>query len=97
MYAVFRTERFDKELLKQLSREEQRKVERLEQQQLTVNPYAGDPLGNRFFREKKLGVKRAYYLVYEDLRAVLLVAISDKKTQQETIDEIRTHLADYYA
>ena len=56
----------------------------------------GDSLGYRFFREKRVGGKRVYYLVYEDLKAVLMVAISDKKTQQETIDEIKSRLQDYY-
>ena len=60
------------------------------------NPYVGDSLGYRFFREKRVGGKRVYYLVYEDLKAVLMVAISDKKTQQETIDEIKSRLQDYY-
>jgi len=32
--------------------------------------------------------KRIYYLVYDDLSAVLIVAFGGKKAQQETIDEI---------
>src|SRR3989338_3801551 len=97
MYAVFRTERFDKELSKRFSKEEQREVENLEKNQIVKNPYVGDPLGYTFFREKKVGGKRVYYLIYDDLKAVLMAGVSDKKTQQETIDEIKSRLKEYYA
>ena len=96
MYAVYRTAKFDKEFSKKLSNEEQKEVENLEKNQLTDNPYTGDPLGYRFFREKKLGGKRVYFLVYDDLKAVLMIAISDKRTQQDTINEIKNMLKDYY-
>lgn len=96
MYAIFHTQRFDKELIKQFSLEEQRQVTQFEKKQLVNNPYVGDPLGYSFLREKKLGGKRAYFLVYEDLKAVLFVAISDKKAQQETINEIKNNLQEYY-
>ncbi len=97
MYAVFRTRKFDKVLLKMFSEEERKQVENFEQKQLTTNPYTGDPLGYRFFREKKVGGKRVYFLVYDDVKAVLMVGASDKKTQQETIDEIKGTLTEYYA
>jgi hypothetical protein len=42
----------------------------------------------RFFREKRIGGKRIYSLIYEEQNAVLLVTISNKKMQQETIDKI---------
>ena len=96
MYAVFRTRKFDKEFLKQLSKEEQKEVENLERNHLVNNPYLGDHLHYSFFREKKIGGKRVYFLVYDDLKSVLMVGISDKKTQQETIDEIKDRLDDYY-
>ncbi|MBS3133025.1 hypothetical protein J4470_02765 [Candidatus Woesearchaeota archaeon] len=96
MYAVFRTEKFDKELIKQFSKEEQRRVENFEKKQLAENPHVGDPLGHMFFREKKVGGKRVYFLIYDDVRAVLMVAVSDKKAQQETIDEIKGRLEDYH-
>lgn len=94
-YKVFRTQKFDKEVLKQLSSAQQKQVENFEKKQLTDNPFAGDPLGYKFFREKRIGGKRIYFLVYEDLKAVLMVAISDKKTQQETINRIKEHLSGY--
>ncbi|MEK6967518.1 MAG: hypothetical protein AABX51_02725 [Nanoarchaeota archaeon] len=97
MYSIFRTQKFDKELLKQLSLEERNKVVNFEKKQLVSNPHVGDPLGYKFFREKKVGGKRIYFLIYEDVGAVLMVAISDKKTQQETIDQIRNNLNEYYS
>lgn len=97
MYSVFRTQKFDKELAKSLSKVEQEEVENFEKKQLANNPYVGDPLGYKFFREKKVGGKRIYYLIYDDLKAVLMIGISDKKTQQETIDQIKIHLSDYYS
>ena len=42
MYKVFRTARFDKEFLKQFSKEEQKEVENFEKKQLVENPYVGD-------------------------------------------------------
>lgn len=96
MYAVFRTRKFDRELDKEFSWREMEEVSNIEKKQLKENPYVGDPLGYPFFREKKIGGKRIYYLIYEELKAVLMVAVSDKKTQQETINEIKFHLRDYY-
>ena len=96
MYAVFRTRKFDKEFVKQLSEKEQKEIERFEKNQLTSNPYVGDPLNYRFFREKKIDTKRIYFLIYDDINAVLMVGVSDKKTQQETIDEIKDRLKEYH-
>jgi len=96
-YKVFRTERFDKEITKKFSKEEQKQVENFEQKQLVENPYVGDPLGFNFFREKRVGgSKRVYFLIYDDLKAVLIVGQSDKKTQQETINVIKSKLPEYY-
>jgi putative component of toxin-antitoxin plasmid stabilization module len=94
MYRVYRTETFDK-LVRKLSKEEQKQITRIENQ-LKVNPFVGKPLGYRFFREKKIKGKRIYYLVYEDMVIVLLVGLSDKKTQQATINEIKDKLPRYY-
>ena len=48
----------------------------------------GDQIRYKFFREKSLREKRIYYLVYEDLSAVLMVTISGKKVQQDIIEDI---------
>ena len=47
------------------------------------------------FREKKIGKYRIYFLVYEKLNTVLLISISDKKAQQDYINNIKAQL-DYY-
>lgn len=46
-------------------------------------------MGYKFFREKRVDGKRIYFLIYEDVVVVLVVAISDKKAQQVTIDKIK--------
>ena len=63
--------------------------------ELKLNKSTGKPLGYPFFREKKMGKYRFYFLVYEDIDTVLLITISDKKAQQDIIDTIKSQL-DYY-
>ena len=53
------------------------------------NLYVGNPLNVRWFREKRIEKYRIYYLIYEDLRSVFMVAISEKKDQQKVINTIR--------
>lgn len=64
-------------------------------EKLAENPFIGDPLSYSFLREKKIKEKRVYYLVYEDLKIVLLVAASGKKNQQATIDHIKDKLGEF--
>ena len=45
--------------------------------QLETNPYVGDQIRFRWFREKKRGKYRIYYLIYEDIQAVYLVNLSE--------------------
>ena len=77
-----------------MDNEERNKVDNIFLQ-LKENPYVGDQLRYKFLREKRIREKRMYYLVYDDLLAVLVVAMSDKKTQQETIDHIVLYLGEY--
>lgn len=63
--------------------------------QIESNPYVGDSLQIKNIREKRFDGKRIYYVIFDDLRAVLIVAMSDKKTQQKTIDFIRNNLNEY--
>lgn len=63
--------------------------------QIENNPYVGDSLQIKYIREKRFNGKRIYFVILDDLKAVLIVAISDKKTQQKTIDFIRENLNDY--
>jgi len=85
-YAVYTTERFEKESGR-VSAFERGIIQKIFLQ-LKDNPYVGDQIRYRFFREKRIKDKRIYYLVYDDLNAVLVVAFGGKKAQQETIDEI---------
>ena len=85
-YVVYTTEDFDRDMAR-LSSEEQRRIQKIFLQ-LRDNPYVGDQLRYKCLREKRINEKRIYYLVYDDLMAVLVVAVGGKKTQQETIDYI---------
>ena len=64
-------------------------------QKLSENPFVGRQLTYPFLREKKIGGKRIYYLIYDDLQLVLLVAVSEKKDQQATIDHIKDSLDEF--
>ena len=57
-------------------------------QQLQENAAVGKPLRFKWFREKKFGGKRLYYLVYKNSNAVLLVAFGAKKEQQKIINYV---------
>lgn len=85
-YAVYKTESFEKEVEK-LSQSDQEIIQNM-LLKLAENPYVGDPIRYKFFREKRIREKRVYFLVYDDLNAVLIVAFGGKKAQEETIDEI---------
>jgi mRNA-degrading endonuclease RelE of RelBE toxin-antitoxin system len=92
-YAVYVLEVFDKEMNK-LSPDYSLQIEKIFLQ-LKENPYVGDAIRYKFFREKRIKEKRVYYLVYDDLKIVLMVAIGGKKAQQETIDKIITYFEEY--
>ncbi len=93
MYNVYTIETFDRKLRK-LSKAEQHKIQKIFLQ-LKENPYVGDQLRIKILREKRLKEKRLYYLVFDDLNTVLVVGISDKKTQQKTIDYIIKYVDEY--
>ena len=93
IFRVFRSDWYDKKLNK-LSKFEKNRIEKFEQS-LKEEPYSGKPLGYEFFREKKFDGKRLIFLVYEKHKAVFLVTITIKKTQQQVIDLIKTNLDIY--
>lgn len=62
---------------------------------LAENPHAGKPLGYPFLKESRIREKRVYYLIYDDLQLVLIVAVSGKKNQQATINHIKSQLKEY--
>ena len=92
-FEVFHSQTFDKKL-ERFPNDFKQWVEKIEDQ-LVENPYVGDPLGVPWFREKKKDKFRIYYLIYEEFVIVFVVALSTKKTQQETIDEIKRPLPLY--
>ncbi|MBT4135985.1 hypothetical protein HOD75_01310 [archaeon] len=92
-YAVYMTDNFRKEMNK-ISSVEQKKIQNIFIQ-LKENPYAGNQLQIKILREKRLEEKRIYYLVFEHLNSVLMVAMSNKRTQQKTINYILGSLEDY--
>jgi mRNA-degrading endonuclease RelE of RelBE toxin-antitoxin system len=89
-FEVYHTERFNKELCK-FNKKFLERVNKIENR-LVENPFYGSPLGTRSFRETRFENYRIYYLVYEDLKAIYMVAISDKKDQQKVINTIRLFL-----
>ncbi len=57
-------------------------------EQLKKSADVGKPLRFEWFREKKFGRKRLYYLVYKKSSTILLVAFGSKKKQQKIIEHI---------
>ena len=89
-YKVFRSVSFQKEIAK-YDKNIQDRVDKIEGN-LEYNSKYGNPLGTEWFRESRFENYRIYYLVYEDLDAIYIVAISGKKDQQKTINTIRLFL-----
>ena len=89
-YKVFRSVSFQKEISK-YDKNIKERVDKIEDK-LMFNPEYGNPLGAKWFRESRFENYRIYYLIYEDLETVYLVAISGKKDQQKTINTIKIFL-----
>ena len=94
-FRVFRSFTYKRKLIK-LDKSEQIPVMKFEQH-LKEEPLSGQPLGYKFFREKKFGGKRLLFLVYEEHKCVFLITITDKKAQQHEIDLIKANLDVYRA
>ena len=93
MFIVIGTETYLKEIDK-LPKSYKEIAEKIPKK-LAENPNLGNPLGYPFLREKRIKEKRVYYLIYEDLNLVLLVAVSGKKNQQTTINHIKNNLNEF--
>lgn len=94
MYDVFKLPIFEKKSQKILNYKELQEVQKIIEQ-LKINPYIGRPLNYPYLREKKIKDKRIYFLVYENITLVLIVSTSDKKSQQETINYIKSYLSEF--
>lgn len=86
-FKVFHSDEFDRQLSK-FDKIFQDRLDKVEGK-LSINPCYGNQLGIRSFRETRLGTYRFYYIIYEDLKSIYMVAISDKKDQQKVINTIR--------
>ena len=94
-YEILMTLEFEKQF-NRLDVKEQGRI-RKAIQGLKSNPYTGKPLGYEFFREKKIGGNRLYFLIYENFAVVFLITFGGKKTQKETIARIKGELPEYKA
>lgn len=93
MFKVIATETYLEEINK-WGKSDKEAAEKLPKK-LVENPYVGKQLSYPFLREKRVKEKRVYYLIYEDLKLVLLTAVSGKKDQQETINHIKENLYEF--
>ena len=93
-YAVYTTKEFD-DNFSDLDESEKARVRKILNQLKENGDNVGKPLRYPYFREKKFEGKRVYFLVYENYMVILAIAISDKKTQQETINRIVLELNNY--
>jgi len=94
MYRVFKSPRFQKKVEKLLDKRELKELDEFIQE-LKKGNIVGKQLTFEFLREKKIGGKRIYFLVYEKLSVILLVNSSNKKKQQATINEIKFFLPEF--
>lgn len=86
-FSLYHSATFDRKLAK-FNIDFQRQVNNIEDK-LIINPEIGKPLNVKWFREKKINKYRIYYLIYEDLKSIFMVDISEKKDQQKIINTIR--------
>jgi len=94
MFRVFTTEQFDEDFDK-LDGSDKKKVRKIKKQLENKGGKVGKPLGREYFREKKFGSKRLYFLVYKQYTIVLAIGISNKKMQQSTINKIISDIKEY--
>lgn len=89
MYQVYVSNTFEKEVRKELSFAQRVQLDVIFDK-LMLNPFLGDSLKPEYFREVRLQTKRVYFVI--DGNRVLLIGVSDKRTQQKRITAIRVAL-----
>ena len=95
MFRIFTTEEFDEDYEK-LDGSDKERVKKIFRQLKEQGDSVGKELAGRsIFREKKIGGKRLYFLIYSNFAVILTLAISDKKAQQATINRILLNIANY--
>ena len=85
LYKIFTTEEFDKDF-ERLDNSEKIRIKNIFRQLEEKGGNIGKSLSRSFLREKKLNGKRLYFLFYEEYGSILVIAMSDKKTQKITIN-----------
>jgi len=94
-FHLFKTIQFEKRF-DQLDHGEQTQLQNLLDQLVIQGDIIGKPLaGKPFFREKKFGGKRVYYLFYREFQTIFVVGLGNKKQQQETIGQVLAELPLY--
>ncbi len=88
-YKIYSLEQFDLDIKEYFTKFEIFKLKKLYVELSLNGNLVGKPLTYNFLREKRINEKRIYFLIYEDLTIILLVAISNKKNQQKTINKIK--------
>ena len=86
MNQVFETETFTK-VYDASEKSEQEWIKKIKDQ-LVENLLVGKPLQFPWFREKKLGNKRLFYIINTATKKALLIAFGTKKEQQHIINHI---------
>lgn len=90
---VLETDTFSK-LYNSLNKDEKEWIKKVIEQ-LKENSCVGKPLRFDWFREKRYGGKRLYYLVYQNINRILLVAFGKKKEQQKIIEHVLANKSRY--
>lgn len=93
MNEVLETEPF-REVFESCDQREKDWIERMEDQ-LASNLTVGKPLGFPWFREKKLGNKRLFYVINEKTKKALLIAFGSKKEQEQIINHVLENMETY--
>ena len=94
MFRLFTTKEFDKDY-SNLDESDKKRVHKIIKQLKGQGDKVGKPLGKPYFREKKFGEKRLYFLIYKQFTIILAVGISNKKMQQTTINKIISEIKEY--
>jgi len=94
MFKVFTTDEFDADF-ESLDESEKKRIRKIMAQLKDQGESVGKPLKVPYFREKRFEGKRLYFLVYKEFAVILALGIGDKKTQQETINQILSDINSY--
>ena len=93
MNEVYETETFS-HVVASCDKTEQDWIEKM-RDQLKENLHVGKPLRFEWFREKRFGGKRLYYIINEKTRKAILLAFGNKKEQQLIIDQIMDNMESF--